>query len=310
MKTLRLIMVSSIMLLFIAVNLKAQAPCLISPLAVTMEDGETQVFTAPNGQAYFWTITSGPGVIVGGNTSQSVIIEATGTGTILLSVAVFANGTCFDCHTNIPVVESTCPVEIHELITMRYGTSCHCWEKRGHYVAKDCNGDLVAGDWDIVPNGNSGSCIYSGCTTPFDSRVLNTVSIKPHPTCNWVGMNTTIYFYAQNTNTLLTSKTVTIGQCKGKSPKRVATPDKVLKVLNNHPGGNVSFEINTMDLIDLSIECIAISSGKSEVLYSSELIEEGMINLDFPHAKFEKGMYLIVVKSGDKIVAKEKILNL
>lgn len=197
---------------------------------------------------------------------------------------------------------------------MRYGASCHCWEKRGHYVAKDCNGDLVAGDWEILPYGNNnGTCIYSGCTTPFDQRVLNTASIKPHPTCNWVGMNTTIYLYEQSTNNLLDTKTVTIGSCKGKFPKNKATDvpsGKVLNVLNNQPGGDISFEIDASELPDLSIESIAISSGKKDVLYSSDSMNEGILNIDFPNATFEKGMYLIVVKSGNRVIAQEKILNL
>lgn len=297
-------MVSSVLMLLFAVNLKAQ--CFINPISVTMEVGETKVFTVTSGQAYYWTIT-GPGTIISGQTSQSVTIQATGAGTITLYAVVFVNGQCFECHTYIPC--NPCGVQIQELIPMRYGTSCHCWEKRGDYIARDCHGNIVPGDWEISPNGNNGSCIYSGCNTPFSGRIHGS-TIKPLPTCNWAGMNTTIRLYQQNTNNLLASKTVTIGWCKGKYPKKVAMPDKVLTVLNNQPGGDTSFEINATELMDVRIECIALSSGKNHVLYSTKSVDQGIINVDFPNASFENGMYLIIVKSGTSIIAKEKILNL
>ena len=257
-------------------------------------------FTTSSAQAYYWSV-SGPATIVGSKTSQNFKIKITGTGNITVNVTRFVNGSCVNCGSFSFTGTTPCSYSIVEYIPMTYSASCNCLTKRGDYSLK-CGSSTVSADWEITPNGNNGSCIYWGCSTPASSRATNTTTIKPIPMCNWVGLNVTIKAYAPGTNTLLASKIVTIQSCGFEDDFPIKREGFQLNLDKNQ------LEINNSSITPYDIEVYDVLSGKKVKTLNDQKVEQGQYSYNLAKVLTKNQLYMIVIKDQEgNVITRKKI---
>ncbi len=312
----KLILLSILFSLVSMASINAQ--CSISPGNVTLDVGETTTLTAASGQSYYWTV-SGPATINGSNTGQSISITATGTGNIQVCVTVFDGGNCYDCCTTVKC--NPCGITIIELVPMCWSPTANCYVRRGDFTARDCHGNPVAVDWDVSPKGGPNAlCMNLGCNTPFIQRKYST-TVEPVPMCPWTNLNVTIYAYEHGTNNLLATYVATIETCpsgpkgsvfglKTQTIETNSDPTVDLEVLNNRPGATKSVKVKTTEQMNLTISAVHITTGEEVVISHMKDQEAGTYSMEVPTDKLrEQAMYLIVARSGNKILGKAKLLN-
>lgn len=255
----------------------AQANCSLSgPTAINNGQNRTYSASAQSGASYFWSVT-GPLTIIGGNTSSSVTVRGTGSGTGQVCYVRYRAGSlpCAVCK-SVTVPTAGCPATLRFL-----GTVPECLGL-GNFFSVTFNGNTSYTNYNWSVSGGSASIAQNGgsSVTVFASGSF-TISVTAR--CNGQLISGSRGVNGINCNDIIFPE---------------------VRVSPNPTAENVSIEVKNPKATNTSYNIEVLSSiGKKEL---SKTVK-GNQTIDVSSLK--KGIYYLRVYKNGKLIGIEKMIK-